>query len=420
MSQAAIVFESLLDLQPRLQLALRFAAQNVRADARRVLLAMLGVAIGIAAVASMLLIGHSVTAQATRAFDRLGAEVVTVDLTSSNRPVTTPAQPSETEDNTRITETAATIIQLMPEVHAVTRVARNMNCSFLPESVWDGPEILAAEPSLVEVLSLTVQAGRFLHPLDGRQPWIVLGADARDSLRRVHPNLRLGSALDLCGSTFYVAGILAPYFGDELLAEFKINRSLLISYPAATRLVNPVPPSQLLVRMRPSAATADMVEPLTTRLRTILAKPVQATGARQVSKLRQEQVSLYTRFLAVLGGVALLVGSLGITNVMLVSVSERKAEIGLRMALGASMADVVLQFLVESVLICLCGALLGLLLGTLGAGVALSVAKIDLAINPATALSAALLAVVCGLVAGAYPALRAARLDPVSTLQGQI
>lgn len=404
----------------RLRLAFVFAVQTVRNNARRMLLAVLGVAIGIAAVVSMLSIGHSVTAQATRALERLGADVVTLALRPVGSAQADAGGPqvdrAEFDRLDERTDVAARIVRNMAEVKAVSKVSRLNSCGGSDADPLANIGVIAAGPELIDVLSLTLSAGRFSHPLDGTQLWVVLGSEALQALRRVQPGLQIGSPLSLCGKTFFIAGVLEPYFGDDLLTLFKMNNAMLLSYPAAGRLAQSMPASQLLVRMRQGAP--DMADSLMQRLQNGMAQPSQAMGARQVSELKREQVSLYTRFLAVLGGVALLVGSLGITNVMLASVAERKAEIGLRMALGASTADVVLQFLVESVLICAGGALLGLLLGSLGAAGALALGGIDYAFDVTTPLFAALLAVVSGLAAGAYPAARAARLDPVETLQG--
>lgn len=409
----------------RLRVAFGFAWQSVRGNRRRIALAVVGVAIGIAAVTSMLLIGNSVAAQATRALDQLGADVVTITVPPPEAgPGDTGGEPLSAAARHRlagVSAAAAAALRPMPEVQAVALLERRFGCGDGPETALGNPDIVAAAPDLPGVLSLRLRHGRFLHALDGRQLWIVLGADAAAELRKTRPDLHAGVPVSLCGKTFFLAGVLAPYFGDDLLQSVKINRSVFISPAAARRLGGPPAPSTslLLARLGTGATAADMPALLASRLRTLLSQTVRASGARQVSELRERQVSLYTRFLAVLGGVALLVGSLGIMNVMLAAVSERKAEIGLRMALGAHAGDVVAQFLMESVLICLFGAALGLVLGVAGAGLALTVAGIEVTFDAATPLCSAALALLSGLAAGAYPAANAARLDPVDTLQGR-
>ena len=419
--------ERLRLLGPRLPLACGFAWQSVCTNRRRIALAVVGVAIGIAAVTSMLIIGNSVAAQATRALDQLGADVVTVSV--AGPPDAAQDQQAGAPSNgapQAAPETmgaAAIVLRNMPEVQSVALLERRFGCASGPDTALGNPEIIAATPDLPGVLSLRMQHGRFLHALDGRQPWLVLGADVAAELRKTRLDLSPGVPVSLCGKWFLLAGVLAPYFGDDLLQSVKMNRSVFVS-PASVRRLTGGPPAAstplLLARMHTGATAPDMPGLLATRLRTLLAQMVQASGAKQVSALRQQQVALYTRFLAVLGGVALLVGSLGIMNVMLASVSERKAEIGLRMALGAHATDVVAQFLMESILICLCGAALGLVLGIAGASLALTLAGIGVTLDIATPVCSAALALLSGLAAGAYPAASAARLDPVSTLQGRM
>ncbi len=408
----------------RLRIAFGFAWQSVRGNRRRIALAVVGVAIGIAAVTSMLIIGNSVAAQATRALDQLGADVVTITMAPPEAPGAQ-GEPLGGAARGRLdaaTGAAAAALRPMPEVQSVARLERRFGCGDGPEPALGNPEIVAANPDLPGVLSLRLRHGRFLHALDGHELWVVLGADAAAELRKTRLDLRPGVPVRLCGKPFLLAGVLAPYFGDDLLQSVKINRSVFVSPAAARRLGGPPAPSTalLLARLKAGATAPDLPERLASRLRTLLPQPLQASGARQVSELRQQQVALYTRFLAVLGGVALLVGSLGIMNVMLAAVAERKAEIGLRMALGAHAGDVVAQFLMESVLICMFGAALGLVLGVAGAAAALTVAGIDVTLDVATPLCSAVLALLSGLAAGAYPAAGAARLDPVTTLQGRL
>jgi putative ABC transport system permease protein len=406
----------------RLALAFAFAGSSVRSNSRRVLLAVLGVAFGIAAVTSMLAIGHSVTAQAERALARLGGDIVTMSMMQPNlAPDGSTAGASALPSPARVESLmagAGTLLQTMPEVQASARVAQLSSCLSGPSDPLANLELLTATPELQTVLALTPVRGRFLHRLDGAQGWVVLGADAALELAATARVLQPGATLEVCGKRLRIAGVLARHDGDDLLPMFKINRALILAPEFGDRLSVSGMPAQLLVRVRSTDDSIDIASALSQRLSAALGVKITAQGARQFSRMKQEQVSLYTRFLAVLGGVALLVGSLGITNVMLVSVAERRTEIGVRAAIGARASDIALQFMIESVLVCLCGALLGLMLGLLGTAGALALAQIEFSLDWGTPMAAVLLALLSGLIAGAYPALQAARLDPVETLQG--
>ena len=415
------MLETLPRAVPKLRLAFYFAIQSVRNQARRIVLSVFGVAIGIGAVMAMLTIGRSVAAQATRSLARLNGDVMTVAIpVVNNIPGSPPgmSSPPVAPDQSRQFELIGATLQTMPEVQHVTSVSELTSCNMAMSDAIQSLDILAGTPKLQNVLSLTVHNGRFLNALDKNERWVVLGSNALQELRKVAPSTRLGSTLELCGKQFTIVGTLSPYFGDDLLPSFKINQALIVNQGATRHLTEQPPEMSYLVRLRPGVVRADMADQLEIRLRHVLGLSVKVSGARQLAELKQQQVSLYTRFLAVLGGVSLLVGSLGITNVMLVSVSERKAEIGLRMALGATALDITLQFLMESVLICLCGAALGLLLGAGGAWIALSAAQIEFSINIDSPLIAAFLSVIAGFLSGGYPAARAAKLDPVIALQG--
>ena len=234
------------------------------------------------------------------------------------------------------------------------------------------------------------------------------------------PGAGIGSQIRACGQSYRIVGVLQPHAGSDFVHALEINSSAMV----AGRIFNAggaesQSSNNLLIRLRAGTSVEDFANELTARTQLLLPDySVQASGAWQFIKLRQEQASLYARFLAVLGGVSLLVGALGICNMMLVSVSERRAEIGLRMAIGAKRADIVAQFLVEGVLICIVGAAIGLLLGWGVAKVALGLGGFDAVLPASVILNASLLAVCCGIVSAAYPAHRAAAVEPVSSLQG--
>lgn len=423
------------DIRTRVLLALRFARQSMASNWRRIALAVIGIAIGIGAITSMLVIGHSATAQATRMLDRLGGDVVTLTPVSQapqgsdmnngmagrigHGPLDSPmgGQPAYLSD---AGAAVLTLLHTMPEVKAVARVwplapCRNSNTLF-----GDTP-VFAADAGLPQVISTGMSDGRFFLPGSDGRPWVVAGATAFDELRRMRPGLRPGASMDLCGRSVYLLGVLRPYPGDEILTTLKVNRAIFVGESSVTAFGGSLSQPQILVRVPLDRSGINMPQLLARRLNASLGADgglgFQAAGAVEINDMRQQQVSLYLNFLTALGVVALAVGSLGITNVMLVSVSERRSEIGLRMALGAAPADIALQFIAESVFVCLCGALLGIVFGMLGAMVALLLAGIEFALSPAMPMACGALAVISGVLAGAHPAMRAARMNPVETLQ---
>jgi len=420
-------------IRTRALLAIRFARQSMTSNWRRIALAVIGIAIGIGAITSMLVIGHSATAQATRMLDRLGGDVVTLT------PLSQAPQASDTSSDTaarvgsglpdslmgaqpgRLSDAGAAVLALlrsMPDVKAVARVWPLMPCRASNTGLGD-TQVFAADAGLPQVISTGMSDGRFFLPGSDGRPWVVAGASAYEELRRVRPGLRPGSLMELCGRSVYLLGVLRPYPGDEVLTTLKVNRSIFVSESSVAALGGSLEQPQILARV--PLDRINMPQSLARRLNASLGADsgisFQAAGAVQINEMRQQQVSLYLNFLTALGVVALAVGSLGITNVMLVSVSERRSEIGLRMALGAAPADIALQFIAESVFVCLCGALLGVVLGMLGAIAALLLAGIEFALSPSMPIACGALAVISGVLAGAHPAMRAARMNPVATLQ---
>ena len=403
---------------------------------RRIALAVLGIAIGIGAITSMLVIGHSATAQAERMLARLGGDVVTV------QPVSRALHQTDMSDGAtgrtgnealdaatggqpgRLTDAGAAALALlhtMPDVMAAARVWPLAPCATGSASLGDTP-VFGADAGLPQVLSTGMSEGRFFLPGSEGRAWVVAGAAAYEELRHARPGLRPGASMELCGRSVYLLGVLEPYPGDEVLTTLKVNRTIFVGESSVTAFGGLLEQPQILVRVPLDRSGRNMPQSLAQRLDASLgvddSRAFQASGAIEINDMRQQQMALYMNFLTALGVVALVVGSLGITNVMLVAVSERRSEIGLRMALGAAPADIALQFIAESVFVCLCGALLGMILGMLGAIAALVPAGIECALSPTMPLACTALAVISGVLAGAHPAMRAARMNPVATLQG--
>jgi putative ABC transport system permease protein len=280
----------------------------------------------------------------------------------------------------------------------------------VPAFETGGLAVRACGPSLLRTLGATLRQGAFLSPATARLPVAVLGYAAAQTLGI--PGLGHPVRVFIAGQWFSVSGILNP---DPLAPE--IGRSALVGFGVAARLLGyDGHASRLYVRTAVSrtAAVAALLAPSAdpeNPSEVAVSQPSAALSARVAV------VSAATSLYLGLGAVALVVGGIGIANVMVIGVLERRAEIGLRRAVGATRRHIAAQFLTESVLLGAAGGVAGVLAGVVVTG-AVARARHWGVLVPATALWAGPgIAVLTGAVAGLYPAARAARLAPAEALR---
>lgn len=377
-------------------------ALGVRTKRARATLTALGIAIGIAAMVAVVGISSSSRADLLAQLDRLGTNLLQV-------------QPGNDVFGTQIQlpPTAPAMIRRIAPVQsaAATRTVPTTvrRSDKIPAQVSGGIAVVATEAQLLSTLGAQLEMGRFLDDATSRYPVVVLGSEAA---RRLGIGSLNGTPLlYIGGHWFAVAGVLAPV---PLAPD--IDRSVLIGYPIAKTLFGiDDAPSTVRVRTDPAqvqqvravlAATANPEQPGNVRV----TRPSDALAAKA-----QTDKSL-TALLLALGGVALVVGGVGISNVMVISVLERRAEIGLRRALGATKTDVRIQFLVEAVLLSLLGGLTGILLGVAVTAGYATARGWSFSLPLAALSGAAAVSLVLGVIAGMYPAGRAARLAPAEAL----
>jgi putative ABC transport system permease protein len=368
----------------------------------RAALSALGVAIGIAAIVAVLGISSSSRADLLAQLDRLGTNLLTVS-------------PGQTfgGDTATLPLSSVGMIRRIRPVQQAAAVATVSNTAIyrndrIPPEETGGLSVAAADLRLPQAVGATLHRGVWLNQATARYPAVVLGASAASQLGID----RVGSQVWLGGRWFTVVGIL-----DPVTLAPELDQAALIGLPAAKQLFgSDGSPSTIYLRADPAqvsdvqgvlAATANPEHPNEVQV----SRPSDALAAQAAAK------SALNSLLLGLGGVALLVGGVGIANVMVIGVLERRSEIGLRRALGATRGHIRTQFVVESLLLALLGGAGGVVLGALvTAGYATR--QHWQVVVPLTGVAGGVgVALALGAVAGLYPAVRAARLAPTDALR---
>ena len=385
---------------------LRVASVGLRARPLRAGLSALGIAIGTAAIVAVLGLSSSSQAGLLAEIDRLGTNLLTV---GAGRSLTGQEAILPAEAPGRIT----LLDHVGPVAHTALikdeYVYRN---PMIPVGNTGGLQVRATSLNLLSVLGTGIARGRWLDEGTARLPVAVLGsvAAAQLGIDRVHADLRIR----LGGRWFNVAGILRP---SPLASE--IDDSALIGYPAAEDhlgSISLVPPSSIYVR----AATGHEAAVQSLLARTANPEAPNEVGVSQPSDVltaRAAAAGAFDSLFLGLGAVALIVGAVGVANIMIISVLERRSEIGLRRALGATQAQIRTQFLAESILLAVLGGAVGVLAGVAATAVYAGSKGWDVVI-PAEAWAGGIVsAVLIGALAGLLPAVRASRMPPAVALR---
>jgi ABC-type antimicrobial peptide transport system permease subunit len=379
---------------------LRVGVAGLSTRPTRVILSALGIAIGIATMIAVIGISASSREQLLRRLDRLGTNLLTVSAgqTMFGKEAELPTGAVAMVERIGPVRTAGATA-------AITATVRRTR--YIPEEVTGGIAVQAATTGLLATLEGGVTKGAWLNAATERQPVVVLGAKAAETLGISRTGVRVWMG----GRWFTVVGILTPM---PLAPE--IERSALVGFPAGAELLGfDGHPSTIYER-----STEESVE----GVRGVLPRTVNPENPEEVNVSRPSDAlaaraaaaGAFTNLLLGLGAVALLVGGVGVANTMVISVLERRSEIGLRRSLGATRGQVRVQFLAESLLLSVLGGVVGAVLGALATtGYALS--RGWPAVVPPWALGGAIAAtLVIGTIAGLYPAMRAARLSPTVAL----
>jgi putative ABC transport system permease protein len=390
----------------RLSLAdmLRLAGHSLRAHPLRVVLSALGIAIGIGAMLAVVGISASSRAELNRMLDALGTNLLTV------QPGT-----SFTGEQAILPEEAPAMIQRMAAVEAVSAIGqldalKVYRHNRIPAIQTGGLAVFAATLELPTTLGATLMAGRWFDSARAEYPAVVLGDRAAS---RLGINARqLGAQLWLGQRWVTVTGIL-----DPIALAPTLDFGVFMGWPAAARYFHiDADITTVFVRTDPAAVTA---------VSALLGNTANPAQPNEVEVSRPSDVLAaqaaadiaFTGLLVGLGAVALLVGGIGVVNTMVISVLERRAEIGLRRSQGATRGHIRWQFLSEALLLSALGGASGIVIGTLVTATYAALQHWPFAIPPWAIVGGMVATLIIGAMGGLYPAMRAAALAPTEALR---
>ncbi len=386
----------------------RSAFSHLMASKLRSLLAMLGIVVGTGSVVALLSCGHMAADKALSQIKSLGTDVISMMLV--NKPgVNADESKGLSADDVSI---VSRVSQQITEVAPIISVFKNIYAS----GVSTNAPIVGSNQDLYSILKIQLSVGRIVTMLDREQLFCVIGDELakKIQLKGIDP---LGSQLLVGNEMLTVVGILQPWKSSMLFYE-NINQGVLVSLPTAKLLAGSDEIKQVLIKILSDSELNSVKHQLESNITPFVPdRIVRFQDPQSIIDVASKQQSTFTVLLASIGGIALLVGGIGVMNIMLVSVIERRKEIGIRMAIGAQRSDVLMMFLMESVVMTVLGGAFGVIIGLL-VSFALAISSgWDYHFYELPPLLGFFVSVLVGMISGIYPAFNASRLDPVETFR---
>jgi len=408
--------------------SLTLAIRSLFANKLRSVLTMLGIIIGVGAVIALMSVGRGAQATVTSTFEQMGSNAIFVMPYNPNAPGL--AGLSAVGMSPTLTMDDAEVLADVPSVVAVAPASENYaEVTAGGESV--ASVIVGVTPEYQEVLYYPVASGQFISDRNvaSRDMVVALGRKvAEDLFGSSDP---VGQKVKIKGKRFTVIGVLEPK-GGAIMGVSMDNIIVTPITTSQTRLFTQrtAQGEYAVQSISVKAASAEVIDGVSEEIEATLRKQhrLSADEENDFAIISQEQIlgmfqqvtGVFTIFLGAIAGISLLVGGIGIMNIMLVSVTERTREIGVRKAVGAKRRDILVQFLLEAATLSLVGGGIGIIGGWLVSKV---ISLIDIGgitihsvVSPDIVILAISVSVFIGLISGIYPAMRAARLNPIDAL----
>jgi putative ABC transport system permease protein len=399
----------------RLYIHCQQALVNVMAAKLRSCLAVLGILVGTASVVALISCGQLATEKALAQFKSLGTDLLSIS--AYQRPsMGSQAMSPHTEPIPL--EFWRQFPQMIPAVATIAPYGTAYQPLSFQGKTLKGA-IIGADDALARIIHIELFKGRFVSIVDSFEHVCVIGHGLAEQLKAVNLENPIGKQLRIGQALYTIIGITAPWTENGFFNE-DINQAAIIPIKGLALVSKDAKINNAVLLLKTDSPIDEVIE----QINQLLTK--QAPGlnifirsAKQIIASMESQGQIFTLLLAIIGGISLLVGGIGVMNVMLVSVSERKKEIGIRKAVGATYADIQYLFLAESVMLSLLGGFFGVLLGLIFTWIVAYFSDWSFTLHLTPSLAGFAVSVLTGVFFGYYPARRAAALEPIVSLRSE-
>ncbi len=382
------------------------AINSLVGSKQRSLLALIGIIVGIGSVIAMVSVGSIVQKEALKQFLEMGTDILTI---SESYDATQNKKEKMTVRNAlAIPGKCPGILSTAPYISSYETIKFQGQKKSIPA--------LGVTPDFFGINKLTLKQGRFIHELDQFMFYCVIGSKVEAQLSGQGVRKMVGTRILFKEKHFTIVGVIneTPMGG---MRPYEINEGLLMHASTMTRLSRESKVQNIMARTAPGTNSKTASNQIQQYYNSLNGTKVDVRSAEELIAQMQKQMQLFTLLLGTIGSISLVVGGIGVMNVMLVSVTERTKEIGIRRALGARQGDIQLQFLIESVMLCIVGGFIGIGIGVGASYIISYYAHWQFSISYDSVVLGVAVAVAVGVFFGIYPARQAARLSPILALR---
>ena len=388
------------------------ALVNLSSAKLRSFLALLGIWVGTASVVALMNFGQIATEKALEQFKALGTDLLSISLYQKVQDANQTAQES----------IPLSIWRQFPEWFPAIKAIAPYATAYQPMSFGGRllkGVIIGADEALADIIHIDLAEGYFVSFVQTFEHYCVIGANLAEQIQSSTGASPMGQQIKIGQALYTVIGVAKPWKENVFFNE-DVNQAIIIPIAGIPLVKKDATISNVVLQLNPHIHIDTVIADIQQRIGQYAPKmSVFVRSAKQIIENMENQGRIFTLLLAVIGGISLMVGGIGVMNVMLVSVTERRKEIGIRKAVGGTNSEIQILFLVESILLSLVGGVLGIITGLLITWVIAHFSRWPFSIYWLAVCVGFFVSVTVGVFFGYYPARRAAALEPVVSLRSE-